>query len=385
MESARDKNLASLYASSYFSGTFARALAQERQYANPEEIFVAGLLYRLPWLALANSYPDDFKEMEDLIRDDNSRTDEACRNVFGVDYDDLCSGLAEFYNLPESVLEVVSDTSSNNPIVSLVHESGQIASMLFGTRMGGKKAMASVEKRIRDILNSETFDIAEFIKVTCVNDQNISRFFNMDTDDVAMMVNALKWGKGNPAEITAGLQPRHTAEEALEKDDPEVLIGHFITELMMCSRKGTDINQVLMLAQEAIFRCLPSSELFACFLNRNKTALVGRFYAGSDHTIRPDLFEVALRNRQSTIVQALLNKHSGWWHAENGDVLGIPQISDALHLQAAIYTPICVRQQPIGMYFVGRSRERPDFDEREQAWLDHITGFVATCFQKQQR
>ena len=52
MKTAKTQQLEQLYASSYFSGAFASSLAAKNKADNPEEIFVAGLLYRLPWLAL---------------------------------------------------------------------------------------------------------------------------------------------------------------------------------------------------------------------------------------------------------------------------------------------------------------------------------------------
>ena len=51
MKTAKTQQLAQLYASSYFSGSFAMSLSKKSNYGKPEEIFVAGLLYRLPWLA----------------------------------------------------------------------------------------------------------------------------------------------------------------------------------------------------------------------------------------------------------------------------------------------------------------------------------------------
>jgi HD-like signal output (HDOD) protein len=50
MKTAKTRQLAQLYASSYFSGSFAMSLAKKNNFVNPEEIFVAGLLYRLPSL-----------------------------------------------------------------------------------------------------------------------------------------------------------------------------------------------------------------------------------------------------------------------------------------------------------------------------------------------
>jgi hypothetical protein len=54
-------------------------------------------------------------------------------------------------------------------------------------------------------------------------------------------------------------------------ETPEALIGHFLTKLALCRKRGAEINQLLMLAQDALFRCLPDSEVFMAFMKIGTT------------------------------------------------------------------------------------------------------------------
>ncbi|MBU1160998.1 MAG: HDOD domain-containing protein, partial [Proteobacteria bacterium] len=198
MKTAKTQQLGQLYASSYFSGAFASSLAAKNKADNPEEIFVAGLLYRLPWLALANTFPKKFKEMEKLISDKNISNNKACKEVFGVEYDEICKALTNIYNLPDKVAKVLrNDDDASDPLIALIRESGHISNMLFSNNLGGENAMGKTEARIKKILGTNEFSISDFIKDTCEQDANVARFFNLEKDDVDMMVKALEWGKGN--------------------------------------------------------------------------------------------------------------------------------------------------------------------------------------------
>lgn len=263
MKTVKTQHLGQLYASSYFSGAFARSLAAKNKVDNSEEIFVAGLLYRLPWLALANTYPRKFKKMEKLIIDKNISNNKACQEVFGVEYDEICKALTNMYNLPDKVAKVLlNDDDPTDPTVALIRESGHISNMLFSNKLGGEKAMGKIETHIKKILKTDQFNISDFIKDTCEQDANVTRFFNMEKDDVDMMVKALEWGKGNPAQIAGKVTYGDALTEQEKPEDPDLLIGQFLTDLMIACRKNTEINQVLMLAQEALYRCLIGTEIF---------------------------------------------------------------------------------------------------------------------------
>ena len=73
MASLQHRKMLKLYATSYFSGILAMSLSKAYRHDNPEEIFIAGLLYRLPGLALANTFPDRFQKMNGPLTGPASR------------------------------------------------------------------------------------------------------------------------------------------------------------------------------------------------------------------------------------------------------------------------------------------------------------------------
>ena len=157
---------------------------------------------------------------------------------------------------------------------------------------------------------------------------------------------------------------------------PEMLIGHFLTEMELCQRDGDELNQTLMLAQEALFRCLPDSEIFIAFINAEKTGLKGRFYIGSNKRIKAQDFAVPISKSDSAIVQCLSQQKPGHWQA--GDTaLGLPyKHFGQMPFHCAYLSPIAIRNQPIGICFVGRLKSL-EFNERECVWIDKIVDSIA--------
>ncbi len=384
MKTAKTQQLAQLYASSYFSGSFSMFLAKKNNYDHPEEIFVAGLLYRLPWLALANTFPEEFKEMEKLMVEKNISNNEACKKLFGVEYDEICKALTNIYNLPNKVVKVLSnDVDANDPIVSLVRESGQISNMLFGNKLGGKDAMKNTEDRLKKLLNIDDFNISDFIKDVCEQDGNISRVFHMEKDDVDMMVKALEWGKGNPAQIAGNVAFGDTLSEEVKHDDPDLIIGQFLTDLMIACRKDGELNQILMLAQEALYRCLIGTEVFTAFFSKTKTMMIGRFYAGNNSLVKAQDFKVDMKHINSPIVKSIKNMGSTQWnYAETP--LQLPRLQNHLHIKTAMFSPITALHKVIGIYFVARTTDIP-FSEKEIVWFEQIVILVGQAFEVSQK
>lgn len=384
MKTAKTQQLGQLYASSYFSGAFASSLAAKNKADNPEEIFVAGLLYRLPWLALANTFPKKFKEMEKLISDKNISNNNACKQVFGVEYDEICNALTNIYNLPDKVAKVLrNDDDASDPLIALIRESGHISNMLFSNNLGGEKAMEKTEARIKKILGNNEFNISDFIKDTCEQDANVARFFNLEKDDVDMMVKALEWGKGNPAQIAGKVTFGDALTEEEKPEDPDSLIGQFLTDLMIACRKSTEINQVLMLAQEALYRCLVGTEIFTAFFNKSKTMMTGRFYAGKDTRLKAEDFKISMIDNNSPIVKSINNKETAVFNLTERS-FQISLLKNHSHFKTAMISPIMTKDLVIGVYFVARANHIP-FSEKEIAWFEQIVIYVGQAFENSKK
>jgi hypothetical protein len=254
--------------------------------------------------------------------------------------------------------------------------------MLFGDRSGGKNTLRKSERRIAKILARPKFSVTDLIRQTFETDANVKDFFNLSGDDVEMMVNILEWGKANPMEIVTHMDFGTTIDASTATETPEVLIGNYLTELALCRKRGGEINQLLMLAQEALFRCLPESEIFLAFLIKNpRPALQGKFYVGTVTSINAQDFAVPLDQPNSAIVRSLESLLPVDWHT-GVDGLGLPHSPfGKIPFKHAYLAPIVVNDKAIGICFTGRLKDEA-FNERESVWIDQIVDYIAGAFEK---
>ncbi|WP_319522877.1 HDOD domain-containing protein [uncultured Desulfosarcina sp.] len=383
MATLQKRKLLKLYAVSYFSGILAMALSKAYCHDNPEEIFIAGLLYRLPGLALANTFPDQFQEMERLIHEKEIDVNRACRQIFKVRYDEICDAVMAFFNLPEDLEHIIhKKKAADDPLISLVGESASLAAMLFGDQAGGKNSLRKSERSIAKILDQPKFSVADLIRQTFETDANVKDFFNLSGDDVEMMVNILEWGKASPMEIVTHMDFGASIDASAPADTPDVLIGNYLTELALCRKRNGEINQLLMLAQEALFRCLPESEIFIAFLVKGpRPTLQGKFYVGTVADINARDFAVPMDQSNSAIVRSFETKAPIEWSA-GSEGLGLPHAPfGRIPFKHAYLAPIVVNGQTIGLCFAGRLKESA-FNERECIWIDQIVDHIAGAFEK---
>jgi HD-like signal output (HDOD) protein len=381
-QGARTPDLYRMYAGSYFAGSLAMELLRRKGQPNPEEGFVAGLLLQVPRLLLANTFPQQYKETERLIASEDLSFEEACQQVFGVEFSVIRRAVLAHWHLqdeppasprePEAVREVRAQ---------LIAEAGQLADMVFGNARGGEARLAQAEQRIAELLGQEGFSADELIRETSERDQNISRFFKLTPRDVEMMVKIVQWGRVSAAQIAASLT-LGSAQQQLDEpgEAPEIAIGNYLTEMMHLCRRGSDINHLLLMAQEAAFRCARPDHVILALLDPTQTILRGRFHAGAHGKIAPSIVTVEMVRKDSPLVQCLLSR-TGWRGPVSPDTWGQDLIEET-HARHALIAPIIAHEKPIGLQLLTRSEDDP-FSRQEQSWMEAITGNLGVGFERQ--
>jgi|GEM_PF-668805 len=377
-----DHELLKLYARSYFSGVLSMTLARETGYTSPEEIFVAGMFYNLPSLALAYTFPDQFKLMLKLQASGQTIHD-ACQQVFEVPYEQICLGVMELYRIPGKVEELLSSRPERDLAeLKLVEEASYVTGMLFGNNPGGKKELSKAETRIRKLIHNSRFSVTNLIRNSCCQDKNINRFFNLSDEDIKMMVNVLEWGKANPAQVVTKLGIGTGLDDTVpEKENPELTFNSYLQELFLLRRSNSELNQMLMLAQEAIFKSFGAPDVFTAFIDQSGEQLEGRFFIGAKSSVHAHDLTLPLSRESSPLIRCFQEKRPCRW--TNGDAdLELPeQLGRALKVKYAMCTPLVVNRRAIGLYFLGRT-DGPAFTSRDELWLAQIVENVELLCEK---
>jgi len=382
-QNARTPDLYRMYAATYLAGSFAMELLRRKGYEGAEEGFVAGLLIQVPRLVLANTFPQKYKEAERLMASEDLLFGEACRRVFGMEYTVLHRAVLQHWRVLASVAAAALTADSGSGAgnrARLVHEASHLADMLFGNTRGGEAVVAQSEKLIAELLGDVTFSASQFVQTVSQKDENIQRFFKLSPKDLEMMFRIAQWGRVNTAQIAASLTLGSAQEELDEGgESPEQAIGNYLTELICLSRRGADINHLLLLAQEASFRCLRPTHIVTALLDTTQTLLRGRFHAGAQGKLPPSILNVPMTRADSPIVRCMMGR--------------VPQRADAsapgwelsllkeMPFRFALMVPIVAHDRALGMQFLARSEE-PAFSKQETTWCEAIVGCLGYAFER---
>lgn len=381
-ESAAGAKLGRLYAICYVSANLSMALAHQGNVGNPEEVFVAGLLARLPRLALAGTFPKRYRRWEALVDKRKMTYNEATLDVFEVEYDDLCMEILDLYKIPGKVLQVIFDNGrrhKKDPVVKLVHRACEISDMLLTDKPLTSEGLDDIQKDLSALLKKKSFSLPDFISRSLERDRNLSKFMETSNGNFEKITDTLKKA-GASIDIS-------DADVATDEDDdrePDLLFGRFLTELIMCNKRKDALNQIMMFAQEALSRCFQGCQIFTAFLDRKRENIVGRFYVGNNLLISANDFKVPLSS-PSPLIECLRDAKGGAWNQKDDVKLGLSAaLMTRLRLRHAVFRPIKACGTQVGLYFIGRNVER-SFSEREEAWLEQIVQQVETGFENNRR
>ncbi|MFH0879903.1 MAG: HDOD domain-containing protein [Lentisphaerota bacterium] len=383
-ESARSRELFRLFTCAYFTGSVAMNLARQAKFQNPEEAFVAGLMHQLPRLLLANSFPERYVEMERLMMKDRLACNVACDRIFGIRYTEITEAIADYWNLPASLKNMILDVDRGmDPLTQMVGLAGSISDMLFGNVPAGAEFMTAAEQRMKNLLNLQDYTLLRFLEFTSESDDNLSKYFNLNRQDVEMMVKIAEWGRVNSAEVAANLTMGMEVQEAPQpQEDPHTMIGHFLSELMLSVRKRLGVNDVLMIAQESIYRCLNPICVFTAFLDKPRQFVTGRLYAGNNAFVKAADFRVAVIEKDYITIKCMESPETVQITVKGQQVLPHPELLVKLKLEYVLIAPIFVTGHAIGQYFVGRGVDKP-FTSEEKLWLEAISGHVGMSFEQE--
>jgi HD-like signal output (HDOD) protein len=381
-QNARTPDLYRMYAGSYFAGSLAMELLRRKGQPNAEEGFVAGLLLQVPRLLLANTFPQQYKETERLLATEDLTFEQACQRVFGVEFSVIRKAVLAHWHLQDELQSAGHESEEDRAMrARLIDEAARLADMVFGNAQGGEEQLAQAEKRIGALLGVEGFSAGDLVRETSEHDANITRFFKLTPRDVDMMVKIVQWGRVSAAQIAASLT-LGSAQQQLEEagEAPEIAIGNYLTEMMRLCRRGADVNHLLLMAQEAAFRCVRPDHVILALLDPAQTLLRGRFHAGARGKILPSVVTVEMSRRDSPLVQCLLSR-SGWRGPVTPEAWG-KELLQETGARFALIAPILAHEKAIGLQLLTRSEE-PAFSKQEQAWLEAITGNLGVGFERQ--
>jgi HD-like signal output (HDOD) protein len=380
----RDKELYRLLVCAYCTGNLAMHLARTMGDERPEELFVSGLLCQLPRLILANGFPDLYRQMDQLVVSGKCDVNLACKQVFGVRFEEIAQAIADHWNLGETAAIAASSAAKSGADARrrAVHLAVNVSDLLFGNRAAGPDVVGATTLEITSLLRVQRLSLPDFVGASAAGDPNMYHFFNLNEQDLVMMTRIAEWGKVSSSEVanslTANFKKRPESAPAL--DEP-LEMAHFLSELMVSVRKRYAFSDVLMIAQEGIYRCIHPDGVIAAFLDRDRKLLRGRLYAGARTGVAAQRYRVTL-DGPGLAAQNMRTTDAVIAQVSAQPVLDDDRLLADLEIVSVLLVPIVAGAGAIGQLLLGRRANQPPFTPDDCLWMTAIAGHLGMSFEQ---
>ena len=380
---ARDKELYRLLVCAYCSGNIALHLGHALKDEEPEELFVAGLLHQLPRLILANGFPEQYQTFESLTVQKGYDIEQACKEVFGIYFHEIVAAIANYWHLDDKI------GTDLTPVMiakrkRAVELSVEASNLLFGNLPTGHEPTAKLAESMQDLIKTPTISLPEFIGACTEGDPNMGDFFNLTSEDMVMMTRIAEWGKVSSTDVANTLT--NTRQKKPEPPTTEINaplgMALFLSELMLAIRDNYSCNDILMMAQEGIYRCISCECVFAAFLVPNSRMLQGRLYAGQRPGVAANRLRIQLDESSQAAKAIEQNETTLTTVDPQHKVLHDDRILYELGLYSILLAPIYANRKPIGAFVLGRKQQQPAFTADDKLAMSAIASHVGLSFEQ---
>lgn len=166
---AMQKTMVGLWEHSVGCAITAKILSYKKGLKDPEEVSVAALLHDIGKVVFGLKYPHKYKDMIQESMEKESFIFETERNHFNINHSDAGSWIAQKWNFPRNLIEVIEyhhkpHLSRNFPIPSAIVHLSDIIIRAKGFGFAGDNFVPAINESAWNILNLSEGDMRDVIK-----------------------------------------------------------------------------------------------------------------------------------------------------------------------------------------------------------------------------
>jgi len=315
----RSPGLKELMLLSLLTANQTRAAAEQVGYPRLEEAYLCGMLCNLGEVLVACYFPREYARILRQVKEENLSGREAAFRVLGFSYEDLGQAVARQWDMPESVLRTIRELGSRPPQGAL--DAGELLSHLTSFSHGLTSAVYRQERegaraRVRLL-------IEDYLPVLGLSRGEVDRILETALAETSHTFSALRIpldslrlsrqveAAAAPSQASAPeAGPVVTVPESLA--EPVELSGgtRLLEDLTreveaLLSHGGIQLNNVLLMILEAVYRGGPFDRVLFCLVTPGHTHVQGRLGLGEGSEQLREKFRFALSPEGGPIGVAL--------------------------------------------------------------------------------
>jgi HD-like signal output (HDOD) protein len=247
----------------------ARSIAIARGDNSPEEIFIATLLYHIGDMAFWCFSGDAGEELDNLMKQPGYTAEQAQQEVLGFHLKSLSNSLAQEWHLSQLLQEVLlrpRDAGERGRNITLAHEVAEAAELHGWDSLETEQVIQEIAK----LSGSSSKNSSDQILHNAREAAEIATFYGAASAAQAIPLPGAG-GKIKP------LEP----EPVIDYPQPDGMLQlKILRELSMQLDNGTDLNMIMEMIMEGIYRGVGMDRVLFAMLTPDKKGLRAKFSLG---------------------------------------------------------------------------------------------------------
>ncbi|THB71335.1 MAG: HDOD domain-containing protein [Gammaproteobacteria bacterium] len=345
-----------LMAQSMFAASQAKSLAIKRHHPNPEEVFIATLLYNLGEMAFWCFSSQESNKLDELLKDPGIPRAVAEKDALGFRFSTLTRELSLQWKLGDTVREalIYNDGRSGSPEARNVVLSHQIESAI---RRGWDSPVLNwVYQRTSDFVEAPVAEVAEIVEDTAEKSQETADTMGID----------LSWRVMPPKTQDEFENIKQTNINRADKVQPQ-LQDQITSEIEKMISAKPDVQLILRMILEGIHRGGSMDRTVLAILTPARDRLMIRFQLGDERHLISHKFNFHLNNPNYRLFQYLMRKHKkpAWINSATEGVLRemtTHEIFSLIGHKEFLVAPLVLNGKDIGLIISDRAESKRKID-----------------------
>ncbi len=391
----------------FLSGVVSRRLADGMHLPEPEQAFICSMFHTLGRYLTVYYFPEEYEAIQQTVSQGAEDEDTATRSVLGLTFEELGSGIAREWHLPEDIIASMRKPDEEVPgkpgsrkealchlaafsnelteiMVNAPPEEKDAAIRNLGKRFG--KSVSIPSKVLGGVVESALTDLKAYAGAAKLDFLKTGRVYH-NTLDWVRQGQTPGPGSGAAPEPVAVVpeqpspaEPAAAAAAAADESQKTLLDG--IQDITRAILEGSGLNDILVMVLETLFRGVCFSRVVLCIRDARNASMVARFGLGQDMDTLLKRFRFNLDAGSDVFTRAVREQTDIIW---SGKVAGsIPEWHrQLLAPKAFVLYPIVVNRVCLGLIYADHEDGRRRVTESDQNYLNTLRNQAALAIKQQ--
>jgi serine/threonine protein kinase len=363
---------------SLFSALLANDMAKSNNIEQHEEAFLCALLQQLGKLLVRFYLLEESRAIDNQVQQNNLQENTAALVVLGTSYHKLGMAVAKDWGFPQQIIDSMQPVSEqqinrkdgkHHPLHLVANFSNEVSQALKLAEAGQKESLKKISGKYTKVLNVDEKKVDLLVKKSLKELASFAKLinFNLDKSSFYQKLSASdeptsSAEQGTSSQASEGPQSMQILEDELTPEQSlssEKALTDGIQDITNTLTGDFNINEVMQMILETIYRALPGSRVLLGLRNRANNCLEGKFGYGDDiDTLidnfiipldyQPDVFHVAFKNNVDIKIdnsedEKIKDKIPLWYQRKIGS-------------RFFIVFPVVIKHSPVAVIYIDNNK-----------------------------